>query len=489
MTDNKQNTGPIVILRAGKPVEIAEVDPNETLLDYLRLRERATGTKEGCAEGDCGACTVAIGRLIDGKLTYEPVNSCIQLLAMAHGKDVITVDDLANNGELHPVQRAMVDQHASQCGFCTPGIVMSLFALYHSGETTDRANVNDWLAGNLCRCTGYRPIAAAVEAWQGPRSDRFAGAIAKTEEKLRALALGDLLIGDEERFFAAPASLDSLLALADKHRDATIVAGATDVGLWITKQLRDLPKIIHVGRVAGFADIRDEGDTIRIMAGATYRDAEAALGSIDPDVGEIVRRIGSKQVRASGTLGGNIANGSPIGDTPPVLIALGAELELAALCGRRTMVLEKFFIEYGKQDRRPGEIVASVTVPRLAPNQKFRAFKISKRFDQDISALLGAFCFTLEGSHITVARIVFGGMAATPKRAAKAEAAIIGATLDDEKSWQNAITALEDDFSPIADMRASADYRRTVAGNLLAKALNEIAGEQATRVIGEREAS
>ena len=480
----------LVFARNGRRVELADVGANETLLDYLRLRDGSKGTKEGCNEGDCGACTVAAGRMKDGRLVYEPVNACIQLLGQCDGRDIVTVDDLAEGGSLHPVQQAMVDHHGSQCGYCTPGIVMSLFTLYHAAIKADRDAVNDWLAGNLCRCTGYRPIAdAALAAIDGKPRDALAARMAETTRLLAGLQDGeDLFIGSSDRFFAAPATVKSLARLCAKHPDATIVSGATDVGLWITKQLRDLPKIIHTGRAEGFAAIARSAKSIRIGAGASYADAYDALSAIDPDIGEILRRLGSKQVRASGTIGGNIANGSPIGDSPPLLIALGAELELLNGTKKRSMPLEDFFIDYGKQAREKGELVSAVTVPLLGKGQHFRAYKISKRFDQDISALLGAFRVTLSGGKVVEARIAFGGMAATPKRAKAAEAALVGTAPGDEASVLAAARALEKDFRPISDMRASAAYRMQVAGNLLVKAMAEIAGAGATRVTGQRPA-
>jgi xanthine dehydrogenase small subunit len=365
---------------------------------------------------------------------------------------------------------------------------MSLFTLYHAGIKADRTAVNDWLAGNLCRCTGYRPIAdAALSAIDGKPRDALAARSAETTRLLAALQDGeDLFIGSADRFFAAPATVNSLARLCSKHPDATIVSGATDVGLWITKQLRDLPKIIHTGRAGGFAEIATTGKALRIGAGATYADAFDALSAIDPDMSEILRRLGSKQVRASGTIGGNIANGSPIGDSPPLLIALGAELELLNGAKRRSMPLEDFFIDYGKQDRAKGELVAAVTVPRLGKGMHFRAYKISKRFDQDISALLGAFRVTLAGGKIGDARIAFGGMAATPKRAKATEAALAGISPDDEAAVMVAARALETDYRPISDMRASAGYRMQVAKNLLVKAMAEIGGGRGTRVTGQR---
>ena len=485
-------------LRRGRTVERRDFAPTETLLDHLRLRERALGTKEGCAEGDCGACTVALGRLRGGGLVYEPVNACIQLLGAVDGTEVVTVEDLAEpgpapgGGRLHPVQQALVDHHASQCGFCTPGFVMSLFTLYHAGVRTDRAAVNDWLAGNLCRCTGYRPIAdAALACCSGEADDAHARRAPETARRLAALADGgdDLFVGDEGAFFAAPATEDGLAALAARFPDAAIVAGATDVGLWITKQLRELPRIVHTGRVASLHEVREEDDRVEIGAAATYAEAEPALRALDPDVGEMLRRLGSKQVRAVGTVGGNVANGSPIGDSPPVLIALGATVELRLRDTVRTLPLEDFFLGYGRQDRAPGEVLTRIVAPRPGPAERFRCYKVSKRYDQDISALLGAFRLRVEGGRVAEARIAYGGMAATPKRARNAERAVAGLRLDEPAAWTAAADALADDFSPIDDHRASAAYRMRVARSLLTKALAEVAGRPSaeTRAVGVRD--
>jgi xanthine dehydrogenase small subunit len=484
----------IRFLKGGDIVELENVGPTETLLDYLRLRRRETGTKEGCGEGDCGACTVALGRLIDGKLVYQPVNSCIQLLGMIDGAELVTVEDLSSDARLHPVQRAMVDLHGSQCGFCTPGFVMTLFTLYHADHVAkSRRAVTEWLAGNLCRCTGYRPIVdAALEACFEAADDAFSWRAHDTREQLRSLADGsDVFIGDSSSFFSAPATLDGLAALYGQHPDATLVAGATDVGLWITKHLRDLPKMIWLGHIDGLDKVEESPSGVLIGATATYQASEAAMTGISPDLGELWRRIGSKQVRASGTVGGNIANGSPIGDTPPALIALGATLELSSAEGSRAMTLEDFFIDYGKQDRRPGEFVTGLFVPRLSDNQVFRCYKISKRFDQDISSVMGAFRLTLDDAgNVTEARIAYGGMAGTPKRALGAEAALKGASLDDPATWGPAMQALPGDFRPLTDMRASADYRMETARALFAKALMEVSGTPAedVRVLARREA-
>lgn len=481
----------IRFLRRGRTVELHDVPPMRTVLDYLRLEERARGTKEGCNEGDCGACTVALGSLRDGAIVYEPVNACILLLGQLDGKELVSVDDLSTDGQLHPVQQALVDSHGAQCGFCTPGFVMALFALYQKkGIAPGRAGIATHIAGNLCRCTGYRPIVdAALAACTGHPADRWAREADASAARLSALDDGaDVFIGTPESFLARPADAGTLARLAAENPDAAIVSGATDVGLWITKQMHVLPKIILTGGVKSLRKVELGSDKLTIGAAATYADAQAALAAIDPDAGEVLRRLGSTQVRASGTVGGNIANGSPIGDMPPMLIALGATLTLRHGAAERALPLEDFFIAYGRQDRKPGELVWRIDVPRLKAAEAFRAYKISKRFDQDISAVMAAFKVALEGSRIVAVRMAFGGMAATPKRAPQAEAALAGASLDEPSSWEAGIAALAGDFAPISDMRASAAYRMEVAQALLRKALMEMAGEPATRVAGERKA-
>jgi xanthine dehydrogenase small subunit len=471
----------------GGEVTLDRFSPRATVLDWLREEMRAKGTKEGCAEGDCGACTVVLARLKTGTLAYEPFNACILLLGQLDGAELITIEDLAEGGELHPLQRAMVDRHASQCGFCTPGIVMSLFAAYHSGAPQTYNGLCDQLAGNLCRCTGYRPIiAAAMETCTGEANDRFAATAGSRAAALAALADGeDVFVGDEAAFFAAPASVDSLAALYARFPEATLVAGATDVGLWITKQLRDLKRVIWLGRVAGLNDVQSSADgALSLGAMLTLEDAAPLLGAIHPDLSELMRRFGSKQVRASGTVGGNIANGSPIGDLAPALIALGGRVVLRKGGKIRALPLEDFFIAYGKQDRDPGEFVAAVQAPRLEANHYYRAFKVSKRLDEDISAVMFAVRLHVEGSRIVGARVACGGMAATPKRAGNAERALIGANLDERAGWRAACAALSEDFAPLTDQRASAAYRMRVAANLLEKALLEISGASAPTRIG-----
>ena len=352
--------------RQGRTVSIAEFSPRATLLDWLRLQERSVGTKEGCAEGDCGACAVVVVRDQDGRVVYEPVNSCITLLGQIDGGELITVEDLADNGVLHPVQEVMAREHGSQCGFCTPGIVMSLFAHYHgcNGATT-RDNINDALAGNLCRCTGYRPIVdAALEVCTGA-DDQFSRDAAVRRRAIAALDdKADLFVGDEKAFFAAPANEASLAQLYARHPDATIVAGTTDVGLWITKKLMPIEKIIHVGRVSELSKIEETEDGWAFGAIVSLARAMPVLGTIDPDIAEVLRRFGSIQVRASGTVGGSIANASPIGDLAPMLIALGGGIELRHGDNIRRLPLENFFLDYGKQDRAKGEFVRRLFVPK-----------------------------------------------------------------------------------------------------------------------------
>ncbi len=476
----------------GRETTLEKFSPRATALDWLREEAGAKGTKEGCAEGDCGACTVVLARNRNGRLTYDAVNACILLLGQLDGAELITIEDLADGEALHPVQQAMVDCHGSQCGFCTPGIVMSLFAAYHSGAPSTRASLCDQLAGNLCRCTGYRPILdAALATCNGAPDDRFAAtAQARTEALTRLNDDLDLFVGDEASFFAAPASLDGLAALYARFPDATLVAGATDVGLWVTKQLRDLKRVIWLGRTAGLDDVGETIDgALSLGASVTLADAAPLLAAIHPDLGELMRRFGSIQVRTSGTVGGNIANGSPIGDIAPALIALGGRVVLRKGSITRALPLEDFFIAYGKQDRAPGEFVLAVEAPQLGETQRFRAFKVSKRFDEDISAVMLAARVEIDGARIAGARIAFGGMAATPKRAGNAEKSLVGVSLRDSSTWRPALAALSSDFTPLTDQRASASYRMAVATNLLEKALIEIGGARGPTRIGELHAA
>ncbi|TAJ34208.1 xanthine dehydrogenase small subunit [Bosea sp. (in: a-proteobacteria)] len=475
-------------------IEIARCDPTLTVLDWLRLEKRMTGTKEGCAEGDCGACTVVVGRLDRGELRYEAINACIRFLPTLDGCQLLTVEHLKDEaGDLHPVQRAMVECHGSQCGFCTPGFVMSLVALRLNEAAPGVARLEDALAGNLCRCTGYEPIIAAGRR-MGEIAPRDADRLLRDREvvagRLAALSDAETLALDGERGrFYAPATVEALAVLVADHPQATLVAGATDVGLWVTKQMKRLDTVIHPGRIEALRVITDAGDHLRFGAMASHVDVREALAPLSPQLDEMMRRFGGEQVRNAGTIGGNIANGSPIGDLPPALIALGATLVLArngrAGLERRSIPLESFFLDYRKQDRRPGEFVEAVMVPKLAPEMPFHVSKVSKRFDEDISAVCGAFRLTLAGDGlIAEARLAYGGLAGIPKRAKAAEAALTGQVFD-EAAVSAAIATLSQDFTPLDDMRASAAYRLKVAGNLLRRFLIETrAPGTGTRVAG-----
>ena len=474
-------------LLGDEPRAIESIDPTLTVLDWLRLEERRVGTKEGCAEGDCGACTVVVGRLAEGQVRYEAVNACIRFLATLDGCQLLTVEHLKRaDGTLHPVQQAMVDRHGSQCGFCTPGFVMSLYALWLNEDRPDVPRIKDVLAGNLCRCTGYAPIIAAAQAMYDIRAkpeDRPADAAAR----LQALQDDETLsIGAAGRRFQAPATLPALAQLLAEEPQATLVAGATDVGLWVTKFQRVLPSVIYLGRVAALRRIAETDSAIEIGGGVTYSEAAPALARLYPDLGELLRRLGAVQVRNVGTIGGNIANGSPIGDTPPALIALDATLVLRRGAARRSLKLEDFFLAYGKQDRQKDEIVEYVSIPKLSSAAKFRAYKITKRFDQDISAVCGAFLVELADGKVARIRIAFGGMAGTPKRAAGAEQALLGQAWT-QASIETAQQALAGDFTPLDDWRASAAYRRMIAANLLLKFFVETSDPAAeTRLVGAR---
>jgi len=475
--------GTVRYLLDGQAREVAGVDPTRTVLEHLRGDLRRTGTKEGCAEGDCGACTVVVGELAaEGGVAWRAVNCCIQFLPMIDGKALVTVESLGSGGVPHAVQRAMVEHHGSQCGYCTPGFVMSLYARAIGAKGADAA-IDEVLAGNLCRCTGYGPIVAASEAPPREAAPDVGDALrAMRRETMLELTFEDTLGGVTRRWFA-PRTVAELSAVVLAHPDAVILAGATDVGLWVTKLHRALGTIIFLGEVAELKTVEATPAGVRIGAGVSYTDALPALAGLSDDLGGMVRRLGSTQVRNSGTVGGNIANGSPIGDMLPALIALGATLHLRRGEATRGLPLEAFFLAYGRQDRRPGEYVEAVTVPRPKPGSIFKVFKLSKRFDQDISAVCGAFALDVEAGMVKAARIAFGGMAATPKRAASCEAALIG------EPWtavtvEIAAAALARDFQPISDMRASAAYRLLAAQNLLRKTFAEMsAPTTATRVL------
>jgi xanthine dehydrogenase small subunit len=447
----------LTFLLNGESVALRDVPPTTTLLDWLRETRGLTGTKEGCNEGDCGACTV----IVSDETGARPLNACILLLPQLAGRAVRTVEGISGpEGQLHPVQEAMIAHHGAQCGFCTPGFITSMACAHLNGERDyDRV-----LAGNLCRCTGYAPIlraarvaeTAPIPAWM--TQDRAfiwpkipSGGPAGRGADSPPSSLHPQSADEAARFYAA-------------HPQATLIAGATDVGLWITKQLRDLEFPIFLENCADLREIEVSDAEIRLGAGVTIAALMQAIAPYHPSYAAMLRRYGSEQVRAAATLGGNIANGSPIGDNAPALIALGSTLHLRHGDTRRQLPLETFFLGYGQQDRASGEMIEAISLPRQP--DRLRCYKISKRFDQDISALLGCFNITVDEGRITAARIAFGGMAGIPKRAAHVETALIGQVWS-EATITASHAAWAQDFAPLSDMRASAAYRLDVARNLL----------------------
>jgi len=460
---------PIRFLFRGELRELREAPPTQTILQHLREDLRCTGTKEGCAEGDCGACTVVVGSLENGELALRAVNACIQFTPTLDGKALFTVEDLAQaDGALHPVQQALVECHGSQCGFCTPGFAMSLWGMYlkQEGRAPQRCEIDDALSGNLCRCTGYRPIIDAARRMAELPPVAFDKAA--LAERLRGLqrSTGFSYTAHGQRFHV-PCTLDELLRLRAEQPAAVLLAGSTDVGLWVTKQLRELGDVIYLGQVEALKTVIEEAGMLEIGAGVSLQDAYAALCAHYPvELSELWQRFASLPIRHAGTLGGNVANGSPIGDSMPWLIALGSQVVLRSDEGNRVLALEDFYLGYQQKDLRAGEFVQAVRVPLPRAGVRFRTYKLAKRFDQDISAVCAAFAVTLDGETIADARIAFGGMAATPKRAAQAEAVLRGQAWS-EATLRAAMSALTSDYAPLSDARASGNYRIRTAQNLL----------------------
>lgn len=480
------NPQPIRFYHRGALVEVNGAHPTRSVLDWLREDARCTGTKEGCNEGDCGACTVVIGELAQPGdtsavrgLSLQTVNACIQFLPTLHGKALFTVEDLKAPDRLHPTQQAMVECHGSQCGFCTPGFVMSLWSTYEHHQACNtlpsRQQLADDLSGNLCRCTGYRPIldagqrmfdlpaatldtAPVVSALQGLQAD----------QGLHYVAVNRQVDGSPQRVdhFHAPRTLEALAALREAHPQAQLLAGSTDVGLWVNKQFKQLGDIVYVGDVEELKRIEEKDGELLIGAGASLEAAWRALVQRAPSLTDVWLRFASPPIRNAGTMGGNVANGSPIGDSPPVLMALDAQIVLRKGARVRRMPLPEFYLDYMKNQLQPGEFVLAMAVPLPAFARQVRAYKISKRFDCDISALCAGLSIELDGDVVKQVRIAFGGMAGTVKRAEAAEAALTGQVWT-QASVKLAQAALAQDFKPLSDMRASAAYRLQVAQNLL----------------------
>ncbi|MEQ8803063.1 MAG: xanthine dehydrogenase small subunit [Haliea sp.] len=445
------------------------VSPHIMVLDFLREHLHHTGTKEGCASGDCGACTVVLGEAVDGRMRYRAINACITPAASLHGKQLLTVEHLRRDGKLHAVQQAMVDCHGSQCGFCTPGFVMSLFAYRKTHEVPERESVVDALGGNLCRCTGYRPILdAAVQMYEPPLTDQFSDREAETVAALRVLdgRSGSVELEGEGKRFFAPTTIVELAELLLKYPEARLIAGGTDLSLEFTQFLRETEVLVYTGHVRELLEIRETSEGLEIGAAATYSQCQDLLVQYFPGLREMLARLGSLQIRNQGTIGGNIGNASPIGDMPPALIALGAELVLRRGDASRRLPLEDYYIAYKQTVQGESEFIERIIVPKPDPATIFCVYKISKRYEDDISATCAAISVQLLGDRVSAVRVAFGGMAAVPARASHCEAALLGQVWG-EDSVRAAMSALGRDFQPISDFRASADYRISVSQNLL----------------------
>lgn len=503
MTKHKASSAQsIQFILDGEVINLTNPNPQMSVLSYCRETLLKTGTHEGCAEGDCGACTVVIAELnADGQLIYKNINACILLLPMLQGKALFTVESLGKEGELHPVQQAMVDHHASQCGFCTPGFVMSLFALFQGQQKVTRALISTTLSGNLCRCTGYKPIIeAALHMHEYDVSAHFEQSQKELKEQL--LSINDINSkggsskkSQSKRIEAdglttyMPSSIEELCELKQQHESALIVAGNTDVGLWLNKQLKDIKTMLLINQIDALKSINFDQGELTIAAAVSVYDAFECLVQHFPSLADLARRFASQPVCHAATLVGNIANGSPIGDSAPILMALGARVRVRSVSGFRDIDLEHFYLGYQQKDLKTNEFVESVTIPIHANKDKnIACYKISKRFDQDISAVTMALVVGINNDNVETCQIAFGGMAATTQRAYKTEAVLMS-----NKWGQHRITLaqrfLEDDFKPLDDLRATSGYRMQVAKNLLQRFFIETAYPDVATSVFQREQS
>jgi xanthine dehydrogenase small subunit len=464
----------ISFIRKDRVIEIKNPNPNETLLNYIRVKLKKTGTKEGCAEGGCGACTVVLGELKNNEINYKAINSCITLLPTLQGKQLILVEDLiSKDGSLHPVQEAMVNYHGSQCGFCTPGFVMALFSMFKKYSKFNNDIIKDSIAGNLCRCTGYQPIIKAAGSLKNKNKiDHFSQNIKNTIKLLKKINNKSIVIHRKEKRYFAPRYVHELKKILKKNINIDFLSGGTDLSLNITKERKDINSIVYMNSISELNYIKNNNKYIEVGATTPLIDFEYYIKKYYPNFTKILKRYGSPQIRNVGTIAGNIATASPIGDCLPLLLSLNAQVILQDQKKTKILFLDDFFIDYRKTKLKKGQFIHSIKIP-LFTNNIFKAYKVSKRFDDDISSVCAAFNLEIVKNKIEVIRIAYGGMSAIPKRAKFCEKILLNSFINSETIYK-AKKALEKDFQPINDMRASGLYRMEVAKNLLEKCCVEI---------------
>ncbi len=465
-----------------KIVKLKNPDPNRTILDFVRSDLKQKGTKEGCAEGGCGACTVVLGELKNKKLHYKSINSCISFLPIIDKKHLILIENLSlNNDNLHPIQEAMVKFHGSQCGFCTPGFVMSMFAMYKNFSRFNDETIDETLSGNLCRCTGYRPIIDAAKSLNSRNThDHFKKNEKNIINMLTKIKDRDIEISYKNKKYFAPKSLINLKKILKKNSNIKFLSGGTDLSLEVTKQRGEIEKIISLNSVKELKFIKKTKKFIEVGSGISLYEFQNVIKSYYPDFYNILKRYGSVQIRNVGTLAGNIATASPIGDSLPLLLSLDSKIKIQTLKSVKVISLNEFFLSYRKTKLKKGEFLYSVLIPINKQNH-FKAYKISRRFDDDISSVCASFNFLIKKNVIIKAKIAYGGMSEIPKRASKIEKALTNSMFS-EDTFSRVKNLIDADFSPIDDMRASKDYRVDVAKNLMMKFFYEVSGQKNLRV-------
>ena len=471
----------IQFLLNNKIHKIKNPDPNKTILNYIRDDLKKTGTKEGCAEGGCGACTIVLGELDKGKMNYKSINACISFLPILNGKQLILVEDLADSNKPHIVQEAMVKFHGSQCGFCTPGFTMSLFSMYKNYKSINNEVVEEVLSGNLCRCTGYRPIIEAAKSLNNKKDyDQFRRNQNKTISLLRKIKDVDVEINYQGKKYFAPKTIPNLKKLLKKYPNAKILSGGTDLSLEVTKFRKEIKIIISLNSIKKLNFIKKGKNLLEIGATTSLFEFQNLIKKYFMDFYDVLKRYGSLQIRNVGTIAGNIATASPIGDMLPLLLSLDAKIVIHGTNKKKIYSLNQFFISYRKTKLKKGEFIYSIKIP-LNRENVFKAYKISKRFDDDISSVCGSFSFLIKKNRITKAAIAYGGMSEIPKRALTIEKNLINSEFS-ENTFSRAVDLMNKDFSPLDDMRASKNYRLTVAKNLLLKAFYEIKDKKNIRI-------